>query len=149
MTNKIFAGPAGKIPVLVEGVVADAFTPGQLLERTVSSGVTQLATTNNASTTFGNETLIAKEVPSTLGGHIDTAWTVGDTGESIAAETGDFVYLSIAATQNILRKGTPLASNGDGNFKIAATDGTEQIYAFTDEINNVTAAGTLVLCRIA
>ena len=149
MTNKIFAGYAGKVPVLVEGLAADAFTPGQLLERTVSSGATQLGTTNNAATTFGNEFLIAKEMPSTLGGHITTPWVVGETAESIAAESGDLVYLSIAATQNLTRKGVALASNGDGNFKIAVTDGSEQIFAFADEIINVTTAGTLVLCRVA
>tara|TARA_R110002096_G_scaffold267896_1_gene461627 strand:+ start:90 stop:539 length:450 start_codon:yes stop_codon:yes gene_type:complete len=149
MTNKIFAGPAGSIPVLVEGIVADAFTAGQLLERTVDTGITKLATTAKASTTFGNETLIAKEVPSTLGGHIDTPWEVNNTGESIAPATGDFIWLSIAAGQNFIKKGMAIASNGDGDFKIGATDGTEQIFAFNRDIINVTAAQTLVLCRVA
>ena len=60
---------------------------------------------------------------------------------------GDLVKLRIAATQNITRKGVALASNGDGTFKIAATDGTDRVFAVSEEIVNVTTAGTLVLAR--
>lgn len=148
MPQRIFASPES--PDLVEGIVVDAFTPGQLLERTVSSGVTQLETTDNAATTFGNEFLVAKEVPSTLGTTLITEpWTVGDTGESIAPRANQLVHLSFANTQNVTRKGMPVASNGDGDFKLGVTNDTEQIFAFTEQIINVTAAQTLVLCRTA
>ena len=153
MPARIFASP--EAPHLVEGIVIDAFTPGQLIERTVSSGVTQLETTDNASTTFGNEFLVAKELPSTIGGEtITTPWVVGETGETIAPRSGQLIHLSFANTQNITRKGVAVASNGDGDFKIAVIPATvgatsEQVFAYTEQIINVTAAQTLVLCRTA
>lgn len=153
MPQRIFASP--EAPHLVEGIVVDAFTPGQLIERTVSSGITQLETTNNSATTFGNEFLVAKEVPSTLDSTLITEpWTVGDVGETIAPRSGQLVWLSMANTQNILRKGVAIGSNGDGNFKIAVIPATvgatsEQVYAYSEQILNVTVAGTLLLCRTA
>lgn len=144
MTNKIFAGPAGKEPILTEALTVTAFLPGTLLEQSASG----FAATNNASTTFGNAFIVAKEQPSTLGGGIDTLTTVGDTTEAVLPETGDYVYLRMAIA-NIVSKQVAIASNGNGQFKIGALGGTEQIFAYSEEIINVTVAGTLVLCRVA
>lgn len=142
--NSIFVGGVGRIKQTIEGVAQSAFKPGQLLARGTGSAIDATA---KASTTFGNEFLICDDQPSTLGGSTSTAVTVGETIEAISVNDGDFVLLSFANTQNVTAKGLPVASNGDGDFKLAATGGTEQVFAVTEEVINVTAAGTLVLCR--
>ena len=142
--NSIFVGGVGRIKQTIEGLAQSAFKPGQLLARGAASAIDVTA---KASTTFGNEFLICDDQPQTLGGSTSTAVAVGDTVEAISVNTGDFVLLSFANTQNVTSKGLPVASNGDGDFKLGATDGTEQLFAVTEEVINVTAAGTLVLCR--
>ena len=144
--NSIFVGGAGRDKQTIEAVAGSAFKPGQLLERGVGSAID---VTDNASTTFGNEFLICDDQPSTLGGSSTTAVTIGGTIEAISVLPGQYVLLSFAASQNVTQKGLPVASNGDGNFKLGLTDNTEQIYAVTEEVINVGAgdAGTLVLCR--
>ena len=144
MTNKIFAGPAGAEPILTEALTVAAFLPGTLLEQPAAG----FSATNNASTTFGNAFIVAKEQATTLGGGINTLTVVGDTTEAILPKTGEYVYLRMAVA-NLTAKSVALASNGNGQFKIAALGGTEQVFAYTEEIINVTVAGTLVLCRAA
>lgn len=144
MTNKIFAGPAGCDPLLVEGKAIDAFLPGTLLTRSAAG----LATSTKAATTFGNDFIIAKEQPSTLGGGIAVAAVVGDTAEAIVCRTGEYVYLPFKVA-NITAKSTAVAANGNGQFKAAALDNSEQVFAYTEQVINVTKAGTLVLCRVA
>jgi hypothetical protein len=143
----IFVGGAGRVKQTIEGLAADAFLPGTLLTRTVVGGNDTLATSADADTVFGNEFLIGDDQDQTKGGGEDKAVTVGDNVKSINVLPGDLVKLRIAATQNITRKGVALASNGDGTFKIAATDGTDRVFAVSEEIVNVTTAGTLVLAR--
>ena len=142
--NSIFVGGVGRIKQTVEGLAQSAFKPGQLLARGASDAIDVTA---KAATTFGNEFLICDDQPQTLGGSTSTAVTVGDTVEAISVNTGDLVLLSFATGQNVTSEGLPVASNGDGDFKLGATDGTEQLFAVTEEVINVTAAGTLVLCR--
>jgi len=141
--NKIWVGPAdgaNQKPLIVEGVVVDAFSAGELLVQT-SSG---LATASAAGTVNGQELLLAREIGANLGGDIDTLATVGDTGQAIALRSGEFAYVRMANSQNITSKGTALASNGDGTFKIA-TVATDFVMLRAQEIINVTSAGTLVL----
>ena len=142
--NSIFVGGVGRIKQTVEGLAQSAFKPGQLLARGASDAIDVTA---KAATTFGNEFLICDDQQQTLGGSTSTAVTVGDTVEVISVNTGDFVLLSFATGQNVTSEGLPVASNGDGDFKLGATNGTEQLFAVTEEVINVTAAGTLVLCR--
>lgn len=141
--NSIFVGGAGRVKQTIEGLAQSAFKPGQLLARAASDAID---VTSKASTTYGNEFLICDDQPQTLGGGTDTAVTVGDTVQAISVLPGQYVLLSFAATQNVTTKGAAVASNGDGNFKLG-NPATEQTFAVTEEIINVTAAGTLVLCR--
>lgn len=142
--NSIFVGGVGRIKQTIEGVAQSAFKPGQLLARAVGDAAD---VTSKASTTFGNEFLICDDQAATVGGSTSTPVTVGDTIKAINVNSGDLVLLSFANNQNVTTKGLAVASNGDGDFKLAATDGTEQVFAVTEGVINVTAAGTLVLCR--
>ncbi len=141
--NKIWVGPADGAnvkPLIVEGLVIDDYSPGELIQRTASG----LKTSASASTVMGQEVLIAREIGANFGGDIDTKATVGDTGQVIKLRSGEFALVRSAASQNITSKGTALTSNGDGTFKIA-TPGTDDILVYSEEIINATQAGTLVL----
>lgn len=145
--RKIWVGPADGAnakPLIVEGLIVDDFAAGELLEQTASG----LQTSNNAATVFNSECIVAQEIGAGIGGDIDTLATVGDTGFGIAVRSGEFVNIR-SAIANYTSKGVALASNGAGLVAIAATDGTEQILFYTDEIVNVTGAGTLIRVRKA
>lgn len=151
--RKIWAGPAdgsNAKPLIVEGKAVDDFSAGELLKQTAAG----LATSDIAATSFNSECLIAQEIQAGVGGDIDTKATVGDTGYAIAVRSGEFVHIRVATGNNITTKGTPLSSNGDGQFKIAVVPATvgvtsEQILFYADEIINVAADQTLVLARKA
>ena len=141
--NKIWLGPAdgpNVKPLILEGAVLDDFSAGELVVQTA----TGLATASAAATIKGQELIIAREIGAHLGGDISTKATVGDTGQAIALRSGEFAYVRVAASQNITTKGTALASNGDGTFKIS-TVATDFTMLRAQEIINVTVAGTLVL----
>lgn len=143
--RKIWAGPADGAnakPLIVEGLVVDDFAAGELLVQSASG----LATTALASTVLGQEVLIAQEIPASEGGDIDTLATVGDTGKAIAVRSGEFVNVR-SAIANYTSKGIALTSNGNGQFKIAGAADDKILY--TDEIINVTVAGTLIRARKA
>jgi hypothetical protein len=72
----------------------------------------------------------------------------GENMVALQGLSGQFFNVLVATGQNITRAGVPLSSNADGTLKIAATDGTEKILCFSDEIVN-TAAVTLVRVRFA
>ncbi|MDB4306042.1 hypothetical protein N9980_00585 [bacterium] len=140
--NKIWVGPADGAnakPLIVEGLAVDAFTPGELIVRDASG----LNTSTNASTVLGQECLIAREIGANIGGDVDTAATVGETAYAVKLRSGEFALVRSAATQNITAKGLALTSNGDGTFKLAGAADDKIVYS--EEIINVTAAGTLVL----
>jgi hypothetical protein len=152
--RKIYLGPINSGlngPLLGSpGLVIDAFTAGELLVRTA----TGYATASAAATVFGAECLIAQEISESEGGLITTAYTIGDSVEPLIVRSGEFVNASVAASQNITRKGTPLSSNGDGTLKIAVTPGTvgatsEQVLFYSEEIVNTGGAVALVTVRKA
>jgi len=142
----IYAGPAdgeSGHPLLVEGkAVTTGYLPGELVER-VPTGLTQC---NNAGTVFNTETLIAKEYGDHTDQDVDTTYAVGDFSLAIAVRSGEFVNARmVAATYT---KGQALASNGNGQLKVAAIDGTEQVLFYSDEALTA-AAGDLVRVRKA
>lgn len=147
--RKIWAGPADSSnchPLLVEGLVVDAFLPGTL----VTQETTGLATSTKAATLFSSECLIAVEQGSHVGAEITTAYTIGDTGKAAQARSGEFFNVMVADGNNILKDGTPLSSNGDGTLKIATVPATvgatsEQILFYSREVVNVSGADALVL----
>lgn len=144
--RKIWVGPADGAnakPLIVEGLAVDDFAAGELLVQSAGG----LATSALASTVLGQEAIIAHEIGASVGGDIDTLATVGDTAQGIAVRSGEFVNIRVAITQNITSKGVALTSNGNGQFKIAAAADDKIFYS--DEIINVTVAGTLVRARKA
>lgn len=146
--NKIYVGPADSATYkhhLVEGLAVDAIAPGTLVKQTAAG----LATSDKLATVFDSEALVAIEQGAHVGAEIDTPYTVGDTAMAAQARSGEFFLVSVAAGQNITSKGVGLSSNGDGSLKIAATDGTEQILFYSDEIVNTGGAAALVLVRKA
>lgn len=146
--NKIYVGAAdcGAFKHhLVEGLAVDAIVPGTLVKQTASG----LATSDKAATVFDSEALVAIEQGAHVGADINTPYTIGDTAMAAQARSGEFFLVSVAAAQNITSKGAGLSSNGDGSLKIAATDGTEQILFYSDEIANTGGSAALVLVRKA
>lgn len=146
--NKIYVGAADSATYkhhLVEGLAVDAIAPGTLVKQTAAG----LATSDKAATVFDSEALVAIEQGAHVGADITTPYTVGSTAMAAQARSGEFFLVSVAAGQNITSKGTALSSNGDGSLKIAATDGTEQILFYSDEIVNTGGAAALVLARKA
>ena len=141
--RKIYLGPLDNNVnggLYVEGLAVDAFTPGELLERT-SAG---LATSNNAATLFGSEYIVAKEISESEGGDISTAYTIGDTAQGVKARSGELLNVMVAISQNINTSGKALSSNGDGTLKIAVLDGTEEILFYSEEIVNTSGGAALV-----
>lgn len=136
--RKIWVGQAdgpNEKPLLEEGLVVDAFLPGTL----VVKGTAGLATSTKSATVFNSEALVAIEQGANVGAVITTPWVVGETGKAIQVLSGQSVAIRVAAGNNITAPRTALSSNGDGTFKIAATDGTEQILFYADQVVNVTA----------
>lgn len=133
----IWVGPADGAnckPLIVEGLAVNSVTPGAIVER-VAGG---LQTTTKAATVFNSETLVAIEYGDHTGGNVDTAYEIGSNVLSGQARSGEF-YNVLAASGLVLVKGTALSSNANGVLKIAATDGTEQILFYSDEIITTTA----------
>ncbi len=146
--NKIYVGPADSATFkhqLVEGLAVDAIVPGTLVKQTANG----LETSDKAATVFDSLALVAIEQGAHVGADVTTPYTVGDTAMAAQARSGEFFLVSVAAGSNITSKGVGLSSNGDGSLKIAATDGTEQILFYSDEIVNTGASAALVLVRKA
>lgn len=133
----IYAGPAesGECqPLTVEGIALDAMLPGTV----VSIAATGLQTSAVAATVFGQLLLVAdKDELRTRA--IDEARVVGDSMQAIQGRSGEYLNVLVAAGNNITTRGTALSRNGAGKLKIALTDGTEEIVAYSDEVVNVTA----------
>lgn len=130
-------------PKAQEGIALDAgILPGSLVDF-AATGFNQNA---DAATVFGNQLLIA-DYAINGAGDVDTAWTQNDSMVARALPTDCRANVLVAAGNNILAVGTPLSSNGDGTLKIALTNGTEKIVAYSDEIINVAGAAALVRVR--
>ena len=142
----IYVGPADDAnhkPLNVEGVALAAVLPGTVMLQTA----TGLGQNTNAATVFGDQLLVAdKDQQRTRS--VDDVWTLNENMVAIAPRSGEFINILVAAGNDITRRGTALSRNADGTLKIAATDGSEEIAAYADEVINVTATA-LVCCRIA
>lgn len=116
--------------------------PGNVLEN-VAGGY---ALSDDASTVFGKPLLIA-DYNFLAAGDVDTAYADGDVVYARTLPKDDFANVRVAASQNITLLNTGLARNGDGTLKIGATDGTDAIVAYADEIINTGGAAALVRVR--
>tara|TARA_R100000544_G_C2182737_1_gene37709 strand:+ start:40 stop:489 length:450 start_codon:yes stop_codon:yes gene_type:complete len=146
--NTIYLGPADSAnchALRVEGLAVDAVLPGSLVTQTAAG----IATSAKAATAFDSQVLVAEEYGSHVDQGVNDAYTIGDVALSVNLRSGEFANVRVATGNNITTKGTALSSNGDGQFKIAATDGTEQILMYADEVVNVAANNTLVKARKA
>lgn len=145
----IYAGPVGDNncrALTVEGVaLGAAILPGTI----VSQSATGLDTNTTAATVFGKQILVADK-NQMMTRPVSEAWTQSANMVSIAPRSGEYLNMLVAATQDITSAGTALAKNGSGLLAIAATDGTEEIVCYADEVVDTTggaATGTLVRVR--
>ena len=116
-----------------EGSATASVRPGALVALS-AAGVTESA---ELGTVFGTEALFADR-DMLRATDSDTPITVGEVVIARQLETGKIAnVLAVAAVYASC--GIGLASNADGTLKTAATDGTEKIIAYTDEI--ITLAG--------
>ena len=129
--------------VAVEAPTADGtILPGMSVVHTA----TTLAKNAEAATVFGSPFLVA-DYDMLHAGTVDDLHASGANLIARELPQGAKANVRIAITQNITKRGVALSSNGDGALKIAATDGTQQILAYSDEIINVTVANTLARVR--
>ena len=142
--RKIWQGPADGTachPLTVEGVAAAAIRPGAQ----VVKGASTIAEGAIAATVFGKPLLLAQELGSHKGGIITTPWATGETISAVQLRTGEFALALVSAGNNITTELTGLSRSATaGELKIAATDGTEDIVAYSRKIVNVTGAAALV-----
>jgi hypothetical protein len=133
----IYAGPAdgsNHKPLNVEGLAVSAVLPGTILKETAAG----LDANDKAATVFGERLLVAdKDQQRTKS--VDDAWTVGESMVAIAPRSGEFMNVLVATAQALI-VGTALARNGAGLLVIAATGGTVEIAAYSDE--TITTSGT-------
>lgn len=141
----IYVGPAdgsNASPLNVEGVAVAAVAPGTILKQTNSG----LDANDAAATVFG-EPLIVADKDQMRSKSVDDAWTINENMVGIRIRSGEFFNGLVATGQN-LDPGTPLTRNGAGLLTIAATDGTVEIVAYSDE-DVTTTATQLVTCYAA
>ena len=126
-----------------EGIATeDDILPGMLLEQSAAG----FAKSTAASTVFGSQVLIA-DCDFLQAGTVDDVWDLGDSMVARAIRRDEYANVLVAAGQNITSRGVALASNGDGTFAIAATDGSVETKVVSDEIINVTGSAQLVRVR--
>tara|TARA_R100000951_G_scaffold116795_1_gene131044 strand:+ start:9917 stop:10357 length:441 start_codon:yes stop_codon:yes gene_type:complete len=99
---------------------------------------TTLTDNTNASTVFGYPHLFA-DYDMLAGKTVDDLWAVGENLIARELTQGCTANLIVAAGNNITARGVALTSNGAGKLKIAATDDTDYVLCYSDEIINAVA----------
>lgn len=135
------ADAANKAPNVFEGIALDAMLPGVLLDPVATGLQTSAiaATVFNSKPIFSNRDVMRQK-------NMDAAWVINESAQGVEFRSGEFGCVRVAASQVIAKRRTPLSSNGDGTLKIALTDGTEQILAYSDEI--ITTGGSAELVNV-
>jgi hypothetical protein len=143
----IYVGPADGShvrPYNIEAVATVAVPPGSVLEHAAANAGFKLNA--SAATVFGKPLIVAdKDQQRSLS--VDTSWTINENMVGILARPGEFLNVLVVTAQALV-KGTPLTRSAGtpGALVIAATNGTEEILAYSEEI--LTTSGTqLVLVR--
>jgi hypothetical protein len=143
----IYVGPADGAehkPLTIEGkAIGGTIAPGFLVKQ-VATG---MSTSTTASTVFGEPLLIAN-IDTQRSLTTDDVWAQNQNVVAIQPRSGEFVNAMVVTGSNITTRGMALTRNGAGKLKIAATDGSDEILAYSDEIVNL-AADALVRVRIA
>lgn len=129
-------------PEAVEGVALQAdILPGMMVTPT-AAGYNKNA---KASTVFGFQPLFADKDLIRMTS-VDTVLVQNENMVARPLAANESANVLVATGQTINAPRLPLASNGDGSLKLAATDGTDYVVAYSDEIITTTAA-TLVRVR--
>lgn len=141
--NTIFAGGVDtNRPIVDEAVCGAIILPGKAMLK--SSGSFTLSTVNGE----GGAMYIAAE-NSMKQGTVDDTYASGETVKAFYPRPGEMYNVRVATGNNITAKDTPLTVNAAGRFRIALTDGTEEVLAYADEVVNVAADDVLVRVRWA
>lgn len=133
----IYVGPADSAnhkPLNMEAIAVAAIAPGTILSK-AAAGFSASAV---ASTVFGQLPLVADK-DQQQSKSVDDAWTINENMVAIQPRSGEFINVLVATAQELL-VGTALARNGAGLLAVAATDGTVEIVAYSDEA--LTTSGT-------
>lgn len=139
----IYAGPADGSafahPLKVEGLASEAsILPGSVLDYAAASAGLELM--DDAATVFGKPLMVADK--DELGaGSVDDAWTIAESMVGLKPRSGEFFNVLVITAQALVR-GTALTRSvaTPGALIIAATDGTEEVLCYADEV--VTTAAT-------
>lgn len=137
----IFVGPAAAgnnaKPLHIEAKATETMLPGSVVE--YAAGNTGFKKHTTAATVFGVPFMVAdKDQQRTKS--VDDLWTANENMVAFRPRSGEFLNVLVITAQALV-KGTPLSRSATaGALKIAATGGTEQIVAYSDEI--VTTSGT-------
>lgn len=145
----IYVGPAdgsNHKPLNVEGVATEAIPPGSVVHYAAASAGLELA--DDAATVFGKPLLVADK-DQQRSKSVDDAWTIDENMVAIKPRSGEFLNVLVITSQALVL-GTPLTrlAATPGALTIAATDGSEEILCYADEIVT-TSATQLVRVSVA
>ena len=143
----IYVGPADGSdhkPLNVEAVATEAIPPGSVLNYAAADAGFEL--NDNVGTVFGEIFLVADK-DQQRSKSVDDAWTVDENMVAIQPRSGEFMNVLVATGQALVH-GTALTRAAGGLLTIAATDGTVEIVAYSDE-KRTTAASELIRVRKA
>ena len=135
----IFVGPADGAnhkPLNVEAVATEAILPGTIVDWAAANA--GLEASDAAATVFGEMFLVADK-DQQRSKSVDDAWTISENMVAIQPRSGEFIN-ALVVTGQALVKGTALTRVAPGLLTIAATDGTVEIVAYSDEIVTTTAS---------
>lgn len=145
----IWVGPvdgANAKPLNLEGICTEAAAPGSVMDFAASSAGFELM--DDAATVFGKPLLVADK-DQQRSKSVDDAWTVDENMVVIQPRSGELVNVLVVTAQALVR-GTPLTRSAvtPGALVIAATNGTEEVLCYSDEVVTTTAT-QLVRMRVA
>lgn len=143
--NTVFAGDIRQRHTSVTEALATPATikPGHILAKSAGNFILHNVADQ------GGSLYIADLNTNKQGGMEDT-YAAGDTVRAFYPTAGELYHVRVAASQNITAVETPLTSNGDGTLKIASgAAGTQEVFAYADEIINTGASVALVRVRMA
>lgn len=137
----IYVGPAdgsNHKPLHVEGIATEAnMYPGAVLDYAASSAGLELM--DDAATVFGKPLLVADK-DSMRQKSVDTAWTINENMVAIQPRSGEMLNVRVITGQALVRgKALTRSAATPGALVIAATDGTEEILCYADEVVTTTA----------